>query len=91
MPDSSRLDSAVARRISIRGVVQGVGFRPFVFRMARTHQITGWVLNGNDGVEILAEGRNSDVDAFLMSLGSQSPAAAYITGAIIPVDGGLSL
>ena len=83
MPDSSRLDSAVARRISIRGVVQGVGFRPFVFRMARTHQITGWVLNGNDGVEILAEGRNTDVDAFLISLSSQPPAAAHISNVIV--------
>ena len=83
MPDSSRLEFAVARRISIQGVVQGVGFRPFVFRLSQIHKIQGWVFNGNDGVEILAEGRNSDVDAFLMSLGSQSPAAAYITKVVI--------
>ena len=83
MLDSSRLDTAIARRVTILGVVQGVGFRPFVFRLAQTHQVKGWVLNSNDGVEIHAEGRSADVDAFLISVGSQAPVAARITKVIV--------
>ena len=45
-----------ARSIRVRGVVQGVGFRPFVFRLARANALAGWVLNEEDGVEIHLEG-----------------------------------
>ncbi len=79
MPDSSQKSAVIARRVTIRGLVQGVGFRPFVFRMAQIHHVHGWVLNGRDGVEIHAEGRNSDVDVFLTSVHSQAPAAAHVT------------
>ena len=85
MTDSSRLDIAIARRVTIHGVVQGVGFRPFVFRIAQIHRIKGWVLNGDDGVEIHAEGKNSDVGAFLISVGAQAPAAAHVKKVIVQV------
>ena len=39
----------IARHVSIRGVVQGVGFRPFVYRLAAQHRVAGWVLNGEAG------------------------------------------
>ncbi len=42
--------------IKVRGVVQGVGFRPFVFRLARANTFAGWVFNGEEGVEIFLEG-----------------------------------
>jgi len=48
--DSSR----TAVRISVRGVVQGVGFRPFVYSLAVRHGLRGWVLNTSAGVEVLA-------------------------------------
>ena len=38
--------------VRVRGVVQGVNFRPWVFRLACAHALTGWVLNGESGVEI---------------------------------------
>ena len=47
---------ASACSIRVRGVVQGVGFRPFVYRLARANTLNGWVLNGEEGVEIHLEG-----------------------------------
>lgn len=43
--------------IEVHGVVQGVGFRPFVFNAALRHNICGWVLNATAGVFVHAEGR----------------------------------
>jgi hydrogenase maturation protein HypF len=68
-----------ARSIKVRGVVQGVGFRPFVFRLASQHGVTGWVFNGDDGVEIFAEGSDPAVELFLQLLRSDAPPAAQIT------------
>ncbi len=45
-----------ARRLRVTGVVQGVGFRPFVYRLAIERSLTGWVLNDADGVQIHVEG-----------------------------------
>ncbi len=60
-------------------MVQGVGFRPFVFRLARANTLAGWVLNGNDGVQIHLEGAEPALDAFVENLRTQPPAAARIT------------
>ena len=62
--------------VRVRGVVQGVGFRPFVFRLARAHALTGWVLNADDGVEIHLEGPDAALDAFLRDLANDPPPAA---------------
>jgi len=72
---------AGAASIRVRGVVQGVGFRPFVYRLAQSHGLTGWVLNGDDGVEIRIEGAPDQVDGFLEDLraGTGAPTAASIT------------
>jgi len=47
---------AKACSIRVRGVVQGVGFRPYVYHLARANTLAGWVLNGEEGVEIYLEG-----------------------------------
>ncbi len=65
--------------IRVRGVVQGVGFRPFVFRLAQTNSLAGWVLNEGQGVDIHLEGAEPALAAFLHSLETQPPAAAQIT------------
>jgi hydrogenase maturation protein HypF len=59
--------------------VQGVGFRPFVFRLARANSLAGWVLNEADGVDIHLEGAEPALEAFLNDLASHSPPAAQIT------------
>src|ERR1700683_3144843 len=65
--------------IKVRGLVQGVGFRPFVFRLARANTLAGWVLNGEEGVEIFLEGAEQSVKAFVQALKSEPPPAARIT------------
>jgi len=67
-------------RISVRGVVQGVGFRPFVFRLAREHGLAGWVRNTSGSVEIEVEGPAAAVDGFLSALTAQAPPMARIEG-----------
>ena len=64
--------------IRVRGVVQGVGFRPFVFRLARENSLGGWVANGANGVDIFLEGAERGVNAFLDILRTQPPPAARI-------------
>ncbi len=64
--------------IDVRGVVQGVGFRPFVYRLAKQHNLCGWVRNTSDNVEIEVEGNNTEVRGFLSELKTQSPPMAHI-------------
>src|SRR5271156_2846894 len=70
---------ASACSIKVRGVVQGVGFRPFVFRLARQNTLAGWVLNGEQGVEIFLEGPDQGLHAFVQALKTEPPPAAQIT------------
>ncbi|MGA8272407.1 MAG: carbamoyltransferase HypF, partial [Candidatus Sulfotelmatobacter sp.] len=69
---------ANARSIRVRGVVQGVGFRPFVYRLACANTLNGWVLNGEEGVEIHLEGAETGMEAFVRDLKAQPPPAARI-------------
>ena len=68
-----------ALSIRVRGIVQGVGFRPFVYRLAQAHQLSGWVLNGEEGVQIFLEGESASLDAFLRDLETQAPPASRIS------------
>lgn len=67
-----------AKRIEITGVVQGVGFRPFVYNLAIGHGLRGWVRNTSAGVEIEVEGSGHALDAFVHALTSQAPPRAHI-------------
>jgi hydrogenase maturation protein HypF len=69
---------ASACSIRVRGVVQGVGFRPFVYRLARANTLGGWVLNGEEGVEIYLEGAEQGLQAFVREMKTQPPPAATI-------------
>jgi hydrogenase maturation protein HypF len=68
------------KQISVRGVVQGVGFRPFVYRLAHDHELTGWVLNHSGGVDIEVEGFPPALDAFVHDLTAKAPPLARIVG-----------
>jgi len=67
-----------ARSIRIHGMVQGVGFRMFVDRIALTHGLAGWVLNAGDDVEIHIEGDRASIEAFIHELRATAPPAAVV-------------
>lgn len=67
-----------AIHIHIAGLVQGVGFRPFVYRQAIKNSISGWVENNNEGVYIHAEGISAQLDTFLSDLKACAPPASSI-------------
>ena len=59
--------------IEITGIVQGVGFRPFIFNLAKTHAVTGWVLNNEKGVLIDAESDDGNLDVFIHDISTLAP------------------
>ncbi|MBA4375006.1 MAG: carbamoyltransferase HypF [Anaerolinea sp.] len=65
-------------KISVTGIVQGVGFRPFVFTLATNHHLSGTVWNTSKGVEIEVFGSTPDIDLFYKELREQPPALARI-------------
>lgn len=67
-------------QVEVQGVVQGVGFRPFVYRLARARGLAGWVRNRPDGVEIEIQGSAAELDGFLLALRDEKPAPARIQG-----------
>ena len=76
----SKVKSKAKQRaiISICGVVQGVGFRPFVYRLAKQHHLLGWVRNTSGKVEIEVEGDKAEINSFLQNLETYTPALARI-------------
>ena len=64
--------------IQVKGIVQGVGFRPFVYRLAKKYLIDGWVLNATDGVFIHAEAETKLLDEFVIELSENPPAASRV-------------
>jgi hydrogenase maturation protein HypF len=65
-------------RIVIRGAVQGVGFRPFVYRLAAEMKLCGWVQNTPQGVTLEAQGERAVLDRFVVRLQNDKPARAAI-------------
>jgi len=65
-------------KIDVSGVVQGVGFRPFIYRLAQTHNLKGWVRNTSGSVEIEVEGDEESLENFLIDLEAKAPPMARI-------------
>jgi len=67
------------RKVRIQGIVQGVGFRPFIYQLAHRHRLYGYVANTPQGVELEIEGDEADLDRFLVDLPVNIPPLASIT------------
>ncbi len=68
----------INKRIHITGIVQGVGFRPTVYNLAKRYSLAGWVLNNAHGVEIELHGSEVNVQAFIKDLQQNPPPLAVI-------------
>ncbi|MBN1433134.1 carbamoyltransferase HypF [Candidatus Fermentibacterales bacterium] len=70
----------VRLRCIVRGAVQGVGFRPFVYRLARSGGLDGWVMNGPEGVVVEVEGDPDAISRFRTALTTQAPPRSHVAG-----------
>ncbi len=68
----------IGNRIHISGIVQGVGFRPFVYNQAVQRGLTGWVCNTSAGVDIEVFGESGDLGSFIQTLKTEPPPLARI-------------
>ena len=76
--------SSVERwRIQVQGVVQGVGFRPFVYGLATRHRLAGFVSNNSDGVHIEVEGPRVELERFRAEFESKAPPLAHIDSVVV--------
>ena len=85
VPGAAQMSSITRRHIHIRGIVQGVGFRPFVFNLAQRHKLSGYVLNSSAGVIIEAEGPEKELVQFLESLSNDAPPLAQIEDVAVTI------
>ncbi len=76
---ASACQDHIAKRLQIGGIVQGVGFRPFVFQLAARHRLTGEIANTAEGVDIQIEGPSRDIDRFMKDLVELAPPLSHIT------------
>ena len=67
-----------SKYIVVKGIVQGLGFRPFVYKLALDNNLKGNVHNSQDGVYINIEGKKNDIDKFIFEIKSRSPKLSYI-------------
>jgi len=74
----SKRNTLQLAHISVRGIVQGVGFRPFVYGLATKHNLTGWVYNTSEDVKIEVEGEAEAIEQFKAELQTEIPPLAHI-------------
>lgn len=68
----------IRENIIIKGIVQGVGFRPFIHKLVQNYNLSGWVLNSNQGVEIDIEGETEELNSFVSDIKDKLPPLARI-------------
>ncbi|MFH1350075.1 MAG: carbamoyltransferase HypF [Pseudomonadota bacterium] len=66
-------------RGAIKGIVQGVGFRPFIYQLAKRYNLSGHVTNTSNGVDLEVEGLHENIECFFKSILSETPPLAYIS------------
>ncbi len=72
------LENIAAFTIAVQGVVQGVGFRPFIYQLSAKHHLNGWVYNTSNDVTILIEGKTESINHFISDLHKKLPPRAFI-------------
>lgn len=65
-------------RLLVKGIVQGVGFRPFIYNLAKSHSLNGWVLNSTEGVSIEVDGEKSVLEEFVLQVEQNAPPLSTI-------------
>src|ERR1700757_856080 len=78
VPDPSGVVESERAKVTVLGAVQGVGFRPFVYRLATQLGLRGWVLNSSQGVFIEVEGPRDSLQTFLIRLEKEKPPLAIV-------------
>src|SRR6266540_1262056 len=77
--EASRANPRLQRlRVVVRGAVQGVGFRPLIYRLAESLHLSGWVGNSNEGVSIEVEGPPERLREFLLRIDCERPPRSFI-------------
>ncbi|MEM2570982.1 MAG: acylphosphatase, partial [Thermoproteota archaeon] len=87
---NQKSEEVVAYRINVNGIVQGVGYRPFVYRIATELGLNGFVLNSGNGVIIEVEGKLDDCLKFIERLRTEKPPRAIVKNLVyerIPLKG----
>jgi len=79
-------ENIIAWRIHVEGLVQGVGFRPFVYRLAQQYHLQGWVVNRTNGVTIKVQGASADFPFFMEDLRNKAPVISQIDEISIDQD-----
>jgi hydrogenase maturation protein HypF len=74
----AKVETIELAQISARGVVQGVGFRPFIYQLATKYNLKGWVCNTSEDVKIEVQGESQDLKLFLSELQNNAPPLARI-------------
>ncbi|MCI0446036.1 carbamoyltransferase HypF, partial [bacterium] len=78
MDTQIRNPECMRMRVAVQGVVQGVGFRPFVYRIATELGLVGWVRNSSSGVSVEVEGTQPDLEKFLVRIQVERPPISWI-------------
>ena len=69
--------------IQISGLVQGVGFRPFLYHLAKVKGLTGWVRNNFAGIELEIQGKKANLEAFVAEVKTKAPKTALIDEIVV--------
>ena len=75
---AARYGDKIRLSIKVKGIVQGVGFRPFVYNLAHKYELSGWVCNSSAGVEIEVEGNAHSLKEFVSEITANPPVLAHI-------------
>lgn len=73
------MDERIAKGITVSGIVQGVGFRPFVYQLAEQHNLSGEVANTSEGVSVHIEGHQENIESFCRDLVQKNPPLSHIS------------